>query len=68
MGNGCMMAEAVHGTAPDIAGKNKANPTALLMSSLMMLRDMKLFDIADNIEKAVNTTLKQGKVCRVNQK
>lgn len=63
-----MMAEAVHGTAPDIAGKNKANPTALLMSSLMMLRDMKLFDIADNIEKAVNTTLKQGKVCRVNQK
>ena len=32
------MFEAVHGSAPDIAGKNLANPTALLLSALMMLR------------------------------
>jgi len=43
--------EAVHGTAPDIAGKDKANPTALLMSSVMMLRYMKLNEHADRIEK-----------------
>ena len=36
------MFEAVHGTAPDIAGKNKANPTALLLSGVMMLRHLGL--------------------------
>ena len=44
--------EAVHGSAPDIAGQGKANPTALLLSSIMMLRHMGLFDYADKIEKA----------------
>lgn len=34
--------EAVHGTAPDIAGQNKANPTAMLLSGVMMLRHMGL--------------------------
>src|SRR6202020_3675592 len=37
MGEGMALFEAVHGTAPDIAGKNIANPTALLMSGIMML-------------------------------
>jgi isocitrate/isopropylmalate dehydrogenase len=44
--------EAVHGTAPDIAGKNLANPTALLFSGVMMLRHLGMNDIADNIHKA----------------
>lgn len=61
MGAECMLAEAVHGTAPDIAGMNKANPTALLMSSLMMLRHMKMADKADTIERAVHAVLKEGK-------
>lgn len=44
--------EAVHGTAPDIAGKNLANPTALLFSGCMMLRHLGMHDIADNIQNA----------------
>ena len=38
--NGLALMEAVHGTAPDIAGKNKANPTALALSAVMMLRHL----------------------------
>ena len=45
--------EAVHGTAPDIAGKGLANPTALIFSGVMMLRHMAKYDVADRIEKAV---------------
>ncbi|KAL3317375.1 Isocitrate dehydrogenase [NAD] subunit alpha, mitochondrial [Cichlidogyrus casuarinus] len=44
--------ESVHGTAPDIAGKDMANPTALLFSAVMMLRHMKLNEYADKIERA----------------
>ena len=56
--------EAVHGSAPDIAGKGLANPTALLLSSLMMLRHMGLTNEAGRIEKAIFATLAEGKVCR----
>jgi isocitrate dehydrogenase (NAD+) len=49
--------EAVHGTAPDIAGHNKANPTALLLSACMMLRHLKEDDVANRIEKAVLFTI-----------
>ena len=42
----------MHGTAPDIAGQDKANPTALLLSSVMMLRYMDLHQHADKIESA----------------
>jgi isocitrate dehydrogenase len=42
--------EAVHGTAPDIAGQDKANPTALLLSSVMMLRHLSLPEHADRIQ------------------
>ncbi|TPX74769.1 hypothetical protein CcCBS67573_g03967 [Chytriomyces confervae] len=52
--------ESVHGTAPDIAGKDLANPTALLLSSVMMLRHMKLEDHADRIQKAVLKTIAEG--------
>ncbi|WVO15994.1 isocitrate dehydrogenase, NAD-dependent [Cryptococcus depauperatus] len=51
----------VHGSAPDIAGKGLANPTALLLSSLMMLRHMGLFKFADKIEKAALSTIAEGK-------
>lgn len=54
--------ESVHGTAPDIAGQDKANPTALLLSSIMMLRYMNLNKYADNIEKACFDTIREGKV------
>ncbi len=54
--------ESVHGTAPDIAGKDLANPTALLLSSVMMLRHMEMNDKADAIQKAVLDTIAEGKV------
>ncbi|KAI9204536.1 alpha subunit of isocitrate dehydrogenase [Polychytrium aggregatum] len=54
--------ESVHGTAPDIAGKDLANPTALLLSATMMLRHMKLEEHADRIQKAVLSTIAEGKV------
>ncbi|TPX58044.1 isocitrate dehydrogenase (NAD+) [Spizellomyces sp. 'palustris'] len=52
--------ESVHGTAPDIAGKDLANPTALLLSAVMMLRHMKMDNHADNIQKAVLKTIAEG--------
>jgi len=61
IGRDASIFEAVHGSAPDIAGKGLANPTALLLSSLMMLRHMNLFDYAAKIEKAALTTIAEGK-------
>lgn len=52
--------EAVHGTAPDITGKNIANPTALLLSGLAMLRHLGLMENAAIIENALLYTLEQG--------
>ena len=52
----------VHGTAPDIAGQDKANPTALLLSAVMMLRHMELHSHADSVEEAVLETIKEGQV------
>ncbi len=53
--------ESVHGTAPDIAGKNKANPTALLLSAVMMLNHMGLNQYAKRIEQAALAVIKEGK-------
>ncbi|MCJ1440743.1 MAG: NAD-dependent isocitrate dehydrogenase [Stictis urceolatum] len=61
IGSDCSIFEAVHGSAPDIAGKGLANPTALLLSSIMMLRHMDLTSHADKIEKAIFATLAEGK-------
>lgn len=58
---GLAVMEAVHGTAPDIAGKDLANPTALLLSGVMMLRHLHLFDHAERIEKACLGTIGEGK-------
>ena len=52
--------EAVHGTAPDIAGQDKANPMALLMSAILMLRHLDLADLANRVEAALLSTLKAG--------
>jgi isocitrate dehydrogenase len=52
--------EAVHGTAPDIAGKNIANPTALLLSGMAMLRHLGYTENAAIIENALLYTLEQG--------
>ena len=52
--------EAVHGTAPDIAGKNIANPTALLLSGIAMLRHLGYMQHASEIENALLYTLEQG--------
>lgn len=52
--------EAVHGTAPDIAGQDKANPTSLLLSGLIMLRHIGLGRCAANIENALLATLESG--------
>ncbi len=57
---GLALAEAVHGTAPDIAGKNVANPTALLLSGVMMLRHLGLNEHAKRIEQAVYDTISKG--------
>jgi len=54
--------EAVHGSAPDIAGKNIANPMALLLSALLMLRHIDEGAIADRIMKALSEVLAEGKV------
>lgn len=54
--------EAVHGSAPDIAGKNMANPTALLQSGIMMLRHLGERDAAELIERAMILTLAEHNV------
>ena len=54
--------EAVHGSAPDIAGQNKANPLALLFTSIDMLKYLKENEKAEQIEKAVLRVLEKGKV------
>ena len=54
--------EAVHGSAPDIAGKNIANPTGLLRSACMMLNYIGEVEASKNIEKALFEVLKEGKV------
>lgn len=60
IGNSISIFEAVHGTAPDIVGKGLANPTALILSGLMMLRHIGMYKQADTIENAILTTLEDG--------
>jgi isocitrate dehydrogenase (NAD+) len=62
IGLSCAVFEAVHGTAPDIAGQGLANPTALLMSSVMMLNWLDLTEHANRVEKAVLKVYAEGKV------
>jgi len=59
--NGVAIFEAVHGTAPDIAGKGTANPTALIFSACMMLRHLNLQPIADRIQSSALAVIREGK-------
>ena len=54
--------EAVHGSAPDIAGQGVANPTALLQSGILMLRYLNEREAADKIEKAMLDVYREGQV------
>jgi len=61
IGDECVMFEAVHGTAPDIAGKGLANPTALLMSSILMLDYLGERSAARRIEAALEKVSREGR-------
>ncbi len=61
IGDQAAMFEAVHGTAPDIAGKGLANPTALLMSSVMMLDHLGERSAARSIQAALEKVYREGK-------
>lgn len=60
IGEKCAVFEAVHGSAPDIAGKGIANPTALLLSAVMMLRHLGENERADRILNSIITVCKDG--------
>jgi len=61
MGENCAVFDAVHGSAPDLAGKNLANPLALIMSAAMMLRHLGEIETADQIRNAYEQVLGEGK-------
>ncbi|NBP51352.1 MAG: NADP-dependent isocitrate dehydrogenase [Actinobacteria bacterium] len=60
LGNGIAIFEAVHGTAPKYAGRNTINPTAVLLSGVMMLKHLGEFEAATEIEHAVIATMLDG--------
>ena len=60
IGRDCAIFEAVHGSAPKHAGKNDANPTALILSAVMMLRHLGEREAADKIERALMALLAGG--------
>jgi isocitrate dehydrogenase (NAD+) len=60
-GDDCAIFEAVHGSAPDIAGQGIANPLAALMSGVMMLRHLGLTSTAERIKAAYNAVLAEGR-------
>ncbi|TDO95263.1 isocitrate dehydrogenase (NAD+) [Halanaerobium saccharolyticum] len=62
LGDDLAVFEAVHGSAPDIAGQNKANPVALLFSAVLMLKHLGETKAAARIETAVTEVLNQGEV------
>jgi isocitrate dehydrogenase (NAD+) len=61
IGDDCAMFEAVHGTAPDIAGKGLANPTALIMSAILMLDHLGERSAAERIHNALVKVYRSGK-------
>jgi isocitrate dehydrogenase len=60
IGNDVAIFEAVHGSAPKYAGKNVINPTAVILSGVLMLRSLGLFEEASAIEHAIFVTLESG--------
>jgi len=61
IGKDCAVFEAVHGSAPDIKGQNKANPTALLLSAVMMLEYINENALAEKLRNAIFAVLQEGK-------
>jgi isocitrate dehydrogenase (NAD+) len=59
LGEKCAIFEAVHGSAPDIAGKGMANPTAVLQSAILMLRHLNEIEAADRLHAALEKTYKE---------
>jgi len=59
LGDSCAIFEAVHGSAPDIAGKGLANPTAVLQSAILMLRHLNEIEAAEKIQAALEKTYKE---------
>lgn len=62
IGENVAIFEAVHGSAPDIAGKNIANPMALIQTAILMLKYINETEAAERINKAINDVLLEGKV------
>jgi isocitrate dehydrogenase (NAD+) len=60
VGRDAAIFEAVHGSAPDIAHKNIANPSALLLAAVMMLQHLGMHDQATRIQTALETTIREG--------
>ena len=60
IGDECAIFEAIHGSAPDIAGKNIANPIALILSSVLMLEHLGEEKAAERIRRAVQKAVKKG--------
>jgi len=61
IGHNYAIFESVHGTAPDIVGKNLANPTALVLSAVLMLRHMKMEDHANKIHSGILSVINEKK-------
>ena len=61
LGKECAIFEAVHGSAPDIAGQDKANPTALLQSAVLMLDHLNEFETARRVQSAIEKVYSEGK-------
>jgi isocitrate dehydrogenase (NAD+) len=59
IGDGCAIFEAVHGSAPDIAGRNLANPTALMRSSIQMLRHLGEVEAATRLKQALHRVYRE---------
>ncbi len=62
LGDEVAVFEAVHGSAPDIAGKNLANPLAVIFSSVLMLRHVGMGQAAERIEQAVRQVTERGQI------
>lgn len=60
IGEGCAMFEAIHGSAPDIAGQNIANPSGLLRAAVMMLNHIGQQDVAEKVKNAWSCTIEAG--------
>jgi isocitrate dehydrogenase (NAD+) len=61
IGDRCAVFEATHGTAPKYAGRNMANPMAMMLSGVMMLRHLDEQDAADRLERAITEVIAEGR-------